>query len=88
MFRERPGFFFLTLVILLLMPRAVMAQNEGGIRGVITDKEFDVPLGNALVWITETDAKMETGPEGQFVFHGLNPEPIPSLSGRTDIPVS
>jgi TonB-dependent receptor len=59
-----------------------MAQNEGGIRGVVKDKEFEVPLSNASVWITETGAKTETGPEGLFVFHELAPGTYTVLIGK------
>jgi outer membrane receptor protein involved in Fe transport len=67
--------------MLLLAPGA-MAQNEGGIRGVVRDKEFDVPLSNASVWITETGARTETGPEGLFVFHELAPGTYTVIIGK------
>jgi outer membrane receptor protein involved in Fe transport len=61
------------VLILLLLTRGVLAQNYGGIRGVVTDKEFDVPLSRASVMIAETGTKTETNPEGLFVFHQLSP---------------
>lgn len=73
---------FISLLLLLLLANSAIAQNEGGLRGVVTDKEFDVPLSNASVWITETGAKTETGPEGLFVFHELAPGTYTVIIGK------
>ncbi len=69
----RLKFFFPAVFILLLMAPGLSAENAGGIRGMVSDKEFDVPLGNATVRIAETGRTTETGPEGQFVFHMVAP---------------
>lgn len=81
-FRARSQILFSSLLVLFLLTRSVMAQNTGGIRGVVTDKEFDVPLSNASVWVAETGAKTETGPEGLFVFHELNPGTYTVIIGK------
>jgi hypothetical protein len=78
--------FFTSLLLMLLLAPGAMAQNEGGIRGVVRDKEFDVPLSNASVWITETGARTETGPEGLFVFHELAPGTYTVIIGKEGSP--
>ncbi len=82
MFSMRLKMFLLSFVIMLLLAQNIMAQNEGGIRGIVTDKEFDAPLGNASVRIAETDARTETGPEGQFVVHGITPGTYTVMIGK------
>jgi TonB-dependent receptor len=44
------------------------AQEIGGIRGVVLDKDFDRPLGAVQVLIAETGEKRMTDEEGHFVF--------------------
>ena len=73
MFRARVRTLLIILLISLTMVPGVMAQNEGGIRGAVTDNEFDVPLGSATVQIVETGDRTETGAEGQFVFQNVLP---------------
>ena len=49
-------------------------DNTGGIRGAVTDKEFDVPLGDASVWISGTDARTKTDETGHFAVYNLSPD--------------
>ncbi len=43
-------------------------EQGGSIRGVVYDKDFDVPLAAAQVAIVETGARAVATPEGNFVF--------------------
>lgn len=52
---------------------AASAQGIGSIRGVIYDKDFDVPLGAAEVSIVETGQKVKSTDEGHFVFSQVLP---------------
>jgi hypothetical protein len=49
------------------------AQEVGGIRGVVYDKDFDVPLAVAQVLIVETGDKTTTTDEGNYVFGKVAP---------------
>lgn len=48
-------------------------QRVGSIRGLVYDKDFDVPLQAALVTIVETGARTETGDQGTFVLSQVPP---------------
>jgi TonB-dependent receptor len=52
----------------------VSAQEVGGIRGTVYDKDFDVPLAFAQVLIVETGEKTTTGDEGNYVFGEVAPD--------------
>ncbi len=52
---------------------AVAAQDVGSIRGVVYDKDFDVPLGGAEVTIVETGQKATTTDQGTFVLSDVKP---------------
>jgi TonB-dependent receptor len=49
------------------------AQEVGGIRGVVSDKDFDAPLAAAQVSIAETGEKRTTDNDGHFVFDQVKP---------------
>jgi len=48
-------------------------QEVGGIRGVVYDKDFGVPLAGAQVQIAETGDKRTTDSEGHYVFEKVAP---------------
>lgn len=49
------------------------AQQVGTISGVVTDREFDVPLAGVEVAILELGAKTTTGDQGRYSFPQLPP---------------
>jgi hypothetical protein len=58
----------------LLSARAVAAQQTGGsIRGVVYDRDFDVPLSGVLVAIVETGQKANTDDQGNYVISQVAP---------------
>ena len=59
-------------VILVTSLATVSAQGTGGIRGRVTDNEFDTPVNDAVVQVLETDAETKTV-DGHFSFQGLKP---------------
>lgn len=63
----------LTIAISFCVPAALHAQEVGGIRGVVYDKDFDVPLAAAQVLIVETSDKRTTDDQGHFVFEQVKP---------------
>jgi len=63
----------LALAVLLCVVSAVSAQEVGGIRGTVYDKDFDVPLASAQVLIVETGEKTTTTDEGNYVFGEVAP---------------
>src|SRR5688572_194908 len=48
-------------------------QRAGSIRGVVYDKDFEVPLPAAQVLIVETGQRAETGDQGTFVIADVPP---------------
>ncbi|MFA5554877.1 MAG: carboxypeptidase regulatory-like domain-containing protein, partial [Phycisphaerae bacterium] len=62
-------------MLIATIPYAVPAfgQQSGGIRGVIYDKDFEVPLPGAQVLIVETNQKVPTTAEGNFLFGQVEP---------------
>ena len=46
-------------------------QGGGSIRGVIYDKDFEVPLAEAGVQVVETGQKASSGPQGNYVLSDL-----------------
>lgn len=60
-------------VFLLMLAGTCYAQQAGGIRGVVVDKEFDMPLGGAQVMIAETGAKVTASEEGNYIFSQVDP---------------
>ena len=51
----------------------VLAQQAGGIRGVVYDPDFKIPLARAQVTIVETGQTVESGEEGNYAFTQLEP---------------
>ncbi|MBL9120432.1 MAG: TonB-dependent receptor [Phycisphaerae bacterium] len=51
---------------------AASVQQVGGLRGVVYDNDFDMPLGSATVLIVETGQRTTSTPEGNFVFPQVN----------------
>ena len=67
-----PAWFFLGVALSLTAP--VFAQEvPGSIRGLVSDKEFDVPLVGAVITIAETGQRVTTGDGGNFVFKAVVP---------------
>ncbi len=62
---------FVSLFTVILTPG--YTQSAGGIRGVVYDQDFDVPLPAARVQIAETGQEVETSDEGNYVFNELEP---------------
>lgn len=65
------GFLFFVLVFFLASNAA--AQQTGAIRGIVYDKDFNVPLTAAHVSIAETGDKATATDDGSFVFGQLSP---------------
>lgn len=63
-FGARPRLLFGSVLSLCSF---VSAQQAGSIRGLVTDKDFDVPLGAAAVQVVETGQKTVTSDQGNFV---------------------
>jgi len=51
---------------------AVLAQL-GGIRGTVMDPDFEVPLPNVQVRVSETGQETETGDAGSYYLEGIEP---------------
>jgi len=50
-----------------------VAQQAGSIRGRVIDQDFDAPLGQAQVLISETGQRVLTSVEGNYVFTDVAP---------------
>ncbi|MGD8786721.1 MAG: TonB-dependent receptor [Phycisphaerales bacterium] len=61
------------IALMLCLTSVIQAQEVGGIRGVVYDKDFDVPLVGAQVLLYETGEKTTTSDEGHFVFGQVPP---------------
>ena len=61
------------LVMMLFSTKMALAQQAGSIRGIVYDKDFDVPLAAAQVSIAETGDKITATDEGNFVFGQVPP---------------
>jgi TonB-dependent receptor len=60
-------------LVLLLGASARAQQASGSLRGVIWDRDFDVPLPGAQVLLVETGQKVETSEQGHFVLSEVAP---------------
>ncbi len=60
-------------LVLLLGAGARAQQASGFIRGVVWDRDFDVPLPGALVLLVETGQKVATSPQGHFILAEVAP---------------
>jgi hypothetical protein len=63
----------LSAALLFCLAPVSLAQEVGGIRGIVYDKDFDRPLAGAQVSIVETGGKTTTTDEGNFVFPEVDP---------------
>lgn len=61
------------LVMMFFFTKMALAQQAGSIRGIVYDKDFDVPLAAAQVSIAETGDKITSTDEGNFVFGQVPP---------------
>ncbi len=59
--------------LLFCLGSAATAQEAGGIRGTVYDRDFDRPLPNVEVLLYETGEKRTTTEEGQYVFAQVPP---------------
>ena len=60
-------------IVGLLFAATAWAQQVGGIRGMVYDKDFDVSLAAAQVLIAETGETVTTSDEGNYVFSQVAP---------------
>jgi outer membrane receptor protein involved in Fe transport len=65
--------FAVAICILLFPAAAAFAQQAGSIRGMVFDKDFDMPLAAAEVSIAETGAKVTASDEGNYLFSQVEP---------------
>ncbi|MCB9920265.1 MAG: carboxypeptidase regulatory-like domain-containing protein [Planctomycetes bacterium] len=65
----------LLLSVLATVPCArLLAQDPvGSIRGIVTDKDFEAPLGGATVTIVQLQRKVVSGEQGNFTMPGVPP---------------
>ncbi len=70
--RRLPPWFFLSVALALGAP-AMAQQVPGSIRGLVSDREFDVPINGATVTIAETGQRVATTDGGNFVFKSVVP---------------
>ena len=63
----------LTAAVLFCLAPTAPGQEVGGIRGVVYDQDFDVPLPGVQVSINETGETTTTNDEGTFVFGQVTP---------------
>ena len=77
-FRSNQLFLFLRIMLISLQgfftTTSLAQENTGGIRGMVTDKEFEVPLSEASVWLSGTDARTVTDETGHFSLYDLPPD--------------
>ena len=73
MIRLRLWFNCIFLIMMLFITKMALAQQAGSIRGIVYDKDFDVPLAAAQVSIAETGNKITATDEGNFVFSQVQP---------------
>ncbi|MEA3305566.1 MAG: carboxypeptidase regulatory-like domain-containing protein [Candidatus Omnitrophota bacterium] len=69
--RWRP--YWIVLVSVPLVTATVLAEQPGSIRGIVYDKDFEVPLAAAQVSIVETGEKIIAADEGNFLFGQMLP---------------
>ena len=63
--------YFSTLIVLILFSLSLFAQDEGEITGVVTDKETQKPVSDAIVEIIELQKKTAADSEGRFEFDNI-----------------
>lgn len=65
--------FFVFFVAMTSVSLPLVAQQSGGIRGIVYDKEFETPLGGAQVSVAETGASATATEEGNYLFSEIAP---------------
>jgi hypothetical protein len=60
-------------VVLAVATPCIAQQVPGSIRGLVNDKEFDVPIQGAIVTIVETGQRVTTTDGGHYVFKSVTP---------------
>ena len=73
MSRRSPLSFWLALALVCWFPALASAQELGTVRGVVSDQDFQVPLGGASILLIETGQKTESAQEGNYSFPNLAP---------------
>ena len=61
------------LLVIYLFASTVSAAQSGSVRGVVYDKDFDVPLSGVEITILESGEKIKSTGEGNFSFGQLKP---------------
>src|SRR5262245_58637850 len=59
--------------MLVLSAHASAPDQPGSSRGVVSDKDFDMPLAGAVVTVVETNQKATTSEQGNYVIQGVPP---------------
>ena len=62
-----------SVLVALLTLSAAHAQDLGGLRVSVTDKDWDAPINDAQVTLLENDQRKPTTAEGQILFENLTP---------------
>ncbi len=71
-------------VSLIVSNSVILAQEQvGSIRGIMYDKDFDVPLGGAEVTIAESGEKVTTSEEGNYFFPEVAPGTYTLIFSKT-----
>lgn len=65
--------FLVVLLLVYSLSPVALAQQAGNIRGMIFDKDFDAPLGDAKLLIAETGQTATSTDEGHFSFTQVEP---------------
>ena len=54
--------------VVAMVASAASAQTAGSLRGVVRDREFEVPVPDCTVTIVELAKKVLTDPQGNYIF--------------------
>lgn len=73
MVTRRSACWIVVVLTLGVSATATAQERAGSIRGVVYDKDFEVPVASAQVTVVETEAKLQTSDQGDFVFGQLPP---------------
>src|SRR5688500_11706721 len=68
--------FLITLLVACAVARAGAPASQSGvgsIRGVVYDKDFEIPLSGALVTLLETGQAAQSGEQGNYVLTDVAP---------------
>ena len=64
---------YCVLLLTMCLAASAGAEQAGGIRGMVYDKDFEAPLAAAKVLIAETGVEVATTAEGNYVFTQVEP---------------